>query len=136
MVKENLSDFEVLCESACVKGKVKRRASVFQKRKTKARIAIELEITQNFILFARVGRFPGKRKALNHTQKKSNKILSSYIYIYLKRTVCGTVTAQPAMEELRALNETLFIGVAVVVKKEDERQDILFVRKMFCFFFL
>ena len=40
------------------------------------------------------------------------------------------------MEELRALNETLFIGVAVVVKKEDERQDILFVRKIFCFFFL
>ena len=39
------------------------------------------------------------------------------------------------MEELRALNETLFIGVAVVVKKEDERQDILFVRKIFCFFF-
>jgi hypothetical protein len=40
------------------------------------------------------------------------------------------------MTELRALNETLFIGVAVVVKKEDERQDILFVRKIFCFFFL
>lgn len=40
------------------------------------------------------------------------------------------------MPELRALNETLFIGVAVVVKKEDERQDILFVRKIFCFFFL
>lgn len=33
------------------------------------------------------------------------------------------------MEELRALNET-FIGVAVV-KKEDERQDII----CFCFFF-
>ena len=32
------------------------------------------------------------------------------------------------MEELRALNET-FIGVAVV-KKEDERQDII------CFFFV